>query len=79
MINGFTININLPFEEFLGYIFLFGPFLEIIQIPLCLIVYFVSYPNKKNKIKYFAFFFIVFVVKISLYLYVMLSGISING
>jgi len=75
LINEFYIHLNLPFQELLGYIFVFGPFWEIIQIPTCIILYiFTNKKHLKYPFLYFGFMFFLFAVKISFYVWIMLEG-----
>ena len=63
------------FHEIFGYIFLFGPFLEVIQIPLCLIFSLLTIKSqKKNVWLYMLMMMCFFVIKIVIYFFIIIQG-----
>lgn len=65
--------------DFIEVLFFYAPFLEIIQIPLCLLVVLIGYKKqKKGLYKQFVLMFILFLFKTLTYLYVLSGGVSLS-
>lgn len=61
-------------------IFFYGPFLEIIQIPLCLLVALFTLKRQKKTVwLYFLMMMIFFIIKISIYVLVLGSIVPLNS
>ncbi len=78
-LNMIYFEINLGILDFLNVIFFYAPFLEIIQIPICVIVYILGFKNlERGTYKYLILFFVSFVIKLTLYVW-LLSGAIPNS
>ncbi|OEK07612.1 hypothetical protein A8C32_17605 [Flavivirga aquatica] len=62
-----------------GLIFIFSPFLEVIQIPICLVFNLITLKKQKKIVwMYFLMMAIFFIIKISIYALILGSIISLN-
>jgi hypothetical protein len=66
--------------EICSIIFIFFPFLELIQIPICLIVVLATLKNQKKIVwLYFLMMTVFFIIKISVYFLLLGSIIPLNN
>ncbi len=76
----FEISIPNFLVDISGVLFFYAPFLEIIQIPLCLIIVLFTLKNQKKIVwMYFLIMIIFFIIKISIYFLLLGSIIPLNS
>lgn len=77
LLNMAFVKVDFPFQDFFSLIFLYGPFLEIIQVPICIGYSLITKRDKKGY-KYIFMMIGFFVIKIALYVGIMSAAVIRN-
>ena len=72
-----TVNSSIGFFLFsiTSWFFIYGPFLEMFQIPVCIVALVIS-PRPKRVLFYFILMFTLLITKIAIYIYVFASAME---